>query len=166
MELTRPDGNPLRVLVVDDEVNIAELISMALRYEGWQVQAAYTGSKAVAATKRFRPDAVVLDMMLPDFDGMEVLRQRPALHPPGTTVTITVRRDGFSVHDDGPGFSPELVGHAFERFARGDAARTRGEEVGVGLGLALVQAIVAAHGGTVTLSSVPAHTRVAPPPGG
>lgn len=80
--------------------------------------------------------------------------------PPGTTVTITVRRDGFSVHDDGPGFSPELVGHAFERFARGDAARTRGEEVGVGLGLALVQAIVAAHGGTVTLSSVPGDTTV------
>ena len=37
MELTRPDGSPLRVLVVDDEVNIAELISMALRYEGWEV---------------------------------------------------------------------------------------------------------------------------------
>ncbi len=37
MELTRPDGSPLRVLVVDDEVNIAELVSMALRYEGWQV---------------------------------------------------------------------------------------------------------------------------------
>lgn len=66
-------------------------------------------------------------------------------------MTITVRRDGFS---------PELVGHAFERFARGDAARTRGEEVGVGLGLALVQAIVAAHGGTVTLSSVPGDTTV------
>ena len=37
MELTRPDGSPLRVLVVDDEVNIAELITMALRYEGWEV---------------------------------------------------------------------------------------------------------------------------------
>ena len=37
MDLTRPDGTPLRVLVVDDEVNIAELISMALRYEGWEV---------------------------------------------------------------------------------------------------------------------------------
>ena len=36
--LTRPDGSPLRVLVVDDEVNIAELISMALRYEGWEVR--------------------------------------------------------------------------------------------------------------------------------
>ena len=80
--------------------------------------------------------------------------------PPGTTVTVAVRRDGFTVHDDGPGFPPDLVAHAFERFARGDAARTRTGEVGVGLGLALVAAIVTAHGGTVTLSSVPGDTTV------
>ncbi len=80
--------------------------------------------------------------------------------PPGTTVTVTVRRDGFAVHDDGPGFPPALVDHAFERFARGDTARTRNGEVGVGLGLALVQAIVTAHGGTVTLSSASGDTTV------
>lgn len=80
--------------------------------------------------------------------------------PPGTTVTVTVRRDGFAVHDDGPGFPPDLVDHAFERFARGDAARTRGAEVGVGLGLSLADAIVSAHGGRVTLSSAPADTTV------
>ncbi len=50
-------------------------------------------------------------------------------------------------HDDGPGFPPGLADHAFERFARGDASRTRGEQGGVGLGLALVKAIVTAHGG-------------------
>ena len=43
MELTRPDGSPVRVLVVDDEVNIAELLAMALRYEGWEVRMAHTG---------------------------------------------------------------------------------------------------------------------------
>ena len=53
--LTRPDGSPLRVLVVDDEVNIAELISMAVRYEGWEPSVAHTGSKAVAAAKDIRP---------------------------------------------------------------------------------------------------------------
>ena len=42
--LTRPDGTPVRVLVVDDEVNIAELISMALRYEGWDISTAHTGN--------------------------------------------------------------------------------------------------------------------------
>lgn len=80
--------------------------------------------------------------------------------PPGTTVTVAVRRDGFAVRDDGPGFPPDLVGHAFERFARGDSARTRGAEVGVGLGLALVEAIVTAHGGRVSLRSEPGDTVV------
>ncbi|WP_209020695.1 ATP-binding protein [Nocardioides sp. 1609] len=78
--------------------------------------------------------------------------------PAGTTVTVAARRDGFSVHDDGPGFAAEVLPHAFERFARADAARHR--EGGVGLGLALVEAIVTAHGGTVTLTSTPGDTLV------
>ena len=73
--LTRPDGSPLRVLVVDDEVNLTELLSMALRYEGWDVTTAHTGAEAVSEASRVRPDAVVLDMMLPDFDGLEVMRR-------------------------------------------------------------------------------------------
>ncbi len=91
MELTRPDGSPLRVLVVDDEVNIAELISMALRYEGWQVTTAHTGGKAVAAAKETQPDAVVLDMMLPDFDGLEVLRRMRGLDPGLPVVFLTAK---------------------------------------------------------------------------
>jgi two-component system OmpR family sensor kinase len=79
--------------------------------------------------------------------------------PAGTHVTVSVRPDGFTVHDDGPGFAPDLVAHAFERFARGDAARQR--QGGVGLGLALVDAIVAAHGGSVTLRSAPGDTTIA-----
>lgn len=78
--------------------------------------------------------------------------------PAGTVVTVTARPDGFDVHDDGPGFPAELVGTAFERFTRGDPSRHRSD--GVGLGLALVQAIVAAHGGHVTLTSVPGDTVV------
>ncbi|MEO9323264.1 response regulator transcription factor [Nocardioides sp. C4-1] len=89
--LTRPDGSPVRVLVVDDEVNIAELISMALRYEGWQVSSAHTGSKAVAAARELRPDAVVLDMMLPDFDGMEVLRRLRGTDPDVPVLFLTAR---------------------------------------------------------------------------
>ncbi len=73
--LRRLDGSPVRVLVVDDEANIAELLSMALRYEGWEVRTAGTGLDAVRAAREFKPDAVALDMMLPDFDGMEVLRK-------------------------------------------------------------------------------------------
>ncbi len=79
--------------------------------------------------------------------------------PAGTTVTVAVHLDGFEVRDDGPGFPPDLVPVAFERFARGDASRHR--EGGIGLGLALVQAIVTAHGGTVDLTSEPGDTRIA-----
>ena len=77
-KLQRPDGSPVRVLVVDDESNLTELLSMALRYEGWEVRAAGTGLTAVKAAREFQPDAVVLDMMLPDFDGLEVLRRMRA----------------------------------------------------------------------------------------
>ncbi|MEX0426385.1 response regulator transcription factor [Nocardioides sp. DS6] len=90
-ELTRPDGSPLRVLVVDDEVNIAELIAMALRYEGWEVASAHTGSKAVAAAREFDPDAIVLDIMLPDFDGLEVLRRVRGTSPDVPVVFLTAK---------------------------------------------------------------------------
>ncbi|MEU5364973.1 response regulator transcription factor [Streptomyces sp. NPDC005925] len=69
-ELLRPDGRAVRVLVVDDEQSVTELLSMALRYEGWQIRSAGDGQGAVRAARRFRPDVVVLDMMLPDMDGL------------------------------------------------------------------------------------------------
>lgn len=92
MELTRPDGTPLHVLVVDDEVNIAGLVGMALRYEGWATSLAHTGQTAVDAARQERPDAVVLDMMLPDFDGLEVLRRIRA-HLPDVPVVFLTARD-------------------------------------------------------------------------
>ncbi|MGW1813181.1 response regulator transcription factor [Streptomyces sp. NPDC002125] len=72
-ELLRPDRNPVRVLVVDDEAPLAELLSMALRYEGWEVRSAGDGAGALRTARDFRPDAVVLDVMLPDMDGLAVL---------------------------------------------------------------------------------------------
>ncbi len=74
-ELFRPDGSPMRVLVVDDEATLADLLSMAMRYEGWEVRSAGDGLTAVRTAREFRPDAVVLDVMLPDIDGLEVLRR-------------------------------------------------------------------------------------------
>jgi two-component system, OmpR family, sensor kinase len=79
--------------------------------------------------------------------------------PAGTTVTVTVRGDGFDVHDDGPGFPADFVDHAFERFARVDQARER--TGGAGLGLSLVEAIVRSLDGTVTLDSAPGGTTIA-----
>jgi two-component system, OmpR family, response regulator len=64
-----------RVLVVDDEQNITELIATAMRYEGFDVQAAATGRQALDAISTFRPHLVLLDVMLPDLDGFEVARR-------------------------------------------------------------------------------------------
>jgi two-component system OmpR family response regulator len=77
-ELRRRNGDPVRVLVVDDEPTIAEVVTMALRLEGWEVRSAPDGATAVSLARQFRPDAVVLDWMLPDFDGLEVLRKMRA----------------------------------------------------------------------------------------
>ena len=71
----KPDGKPVRALVVDDEPAISELVSMALRYEKFEVRTASSGRDAVAEAKEFNPDIIVLDIMLPDFDGLEVMRR-------------------------------------------------------------------------------------------
>jgi two-component system OmpR family response regulator len=72
---TANEGKPTRVLVVDDEVNIAELVSTALKYEGFEVAAAHTGSEALSRVQERRPQLLILDVMLPDLDGFEVARR-------------------------------------------------------------------------------------------
>src|SRR3954462_12552291 len=67
----RADGTPVRVLVVDDEPDLLDVVSRMLRSEGWAVATAATGGEALARTREFRPDAVVLDIMLPDRDGLQ-----------------------------------------------------------------------------------------------
>ncbi len=73
--LTRADGTPVRALVVDDEESLSDLVAMALRYEGWDVRTAETGQKAIRTALEFAPDVIVLDVMLPDLDGLEVLKR-------------------------------------------------------------------------------------------
>src|SRR5450631_223598 len=90
-DLTHPDGTPVRVLVVDDEPNLAEVLSSVLRHEGWEVQSAGTGMAAVRTGREFRPDAVVLDMMLPDFDGLEVMRRLREDNPRVAVLFLTAR---------------------------------------------------------------------------
>ena len=64
-----------RILVVDDELSISDLISTSLRFVGFDVRTAATGSEALTVAEEFKPHAVVLDVMLPDLDGFEVCRQ-------------------------------------------------------------------------------------------
>ncbi|MCW2521515.1 MAG: response regulator with CheY-like receiver domain and winged-helix DNA-binding domain, partial [Mycobacterium sp.] len=70
----RADGSPIKVLVVDDEPVLAELLTIVLRREGWQVSTAGSGASAVLSVQREAPDLVVLDLALPDVDGLAVLR--------------------------------------------------------------------------------------------
>jgi len=90
-DLRRADGTAIRVLVVDDEPTLTELLSMALRYEGWRVHTAGAGAEAVRVAREHRPDAVVLDVMLPDFDGLEVLRRLRADDPDVPVLFLTAR---------------------------------------------------------------------------
>ncbi|MGC4770647.1 response regulator transcription factor [Micromonospora sp. DT44] len=91
IELRRPDGEPVRVLVVDDEATLTDLLSMALRYEGWQVRSAGNGMAALSAARQFQPDAVVLDVMLPDLDGFQVLRRLREYAPTVPVLFLTAR---------------------------------------------------------------------------
>nr|WP_305039500.1 response regulator transcription factor [Frankia sp. Cj3] len=89
--LRRADGTALRVLVVDDEPALSELLGMALRYEGWEVRMAADGLGAVRTAREFRPDAVLLDVMLPDIDGLEVLRRLRAEASDVPVLFLTAR---------------------------------------------------------------------------
>jgi two-component system, OmpR family, response regulator len=70
-----PAENELRVLVVDDDPNIADVLSMALRYEDFAVEKAANGREALKGAEDFRPHIIILDVMLPDLDGFEVARR-------------------------------------------------------------------------------------------
>ncbi|MEO3765551.1 response regulator transcription factor [Streptomyces sp. B8F3] len=74
-------GPKPRLLVVEDEPNLLEVLAGSLRYAGFDTATAATGQEALAEARRHRPDAVVLDVMLPDMDGFEVLRQLRAEVP-------------------------------------------------------------------------------------
>ncbi|MBD7917391.1 response regulator transcription factor [Cellulomonas sp. Sa3CUA2] len=100
--LTRADGSPLRVLVVDDEVNLGELMCTALRYEGWEVRHALSGHDAVELVGTLEPDVVLLDLSLPDMSGPEVLRRIRAARPQAPVLFLTAH-DG--VEDRVPGLT-------------------------------------------------------------
>ncbi|HWO62722.1 MAG TPA: response regulator transcription factor [Umezawaea sp.] len=85
-------GGQRRVLVVEDELAIAESVAARLRAEGFLVELAHDGPSAVAAALANVPDLVVLDVMLPGFDGLEVCRRIQA-HQPVPVLMLTARGD-------------------------------------------------------------------------
>ena len=84
-----------KLLVVEDDPNIVELLSASLRFAGFDVTAATNGAEAVASARESAPDLMVLDVMLPDLDGFEVIRRlreggvrrRSSSSPPATPPT-------------------------------------------------------------------------------
>jgi len=79
------------VLVVDDEPNILDVISMALRYESFEVATAANGREALAGVREFRPHVILLDIMLPDMEGFEVARRLGADRAGIPIIFLTAR---------------------------------------------------------------------------
>jgi two-component system OmpR family response regulator len=87
-----PEGSQQRVLVVDDEPNIVELVSMALGFHGFTVEGAGDGREAIAKAASFKPHLMILDVMLPDMDGFEVARRLGAQRA-GIPIVFLSARD-------------------------------------------------------------------------
>jgi two-component system OmpR family response regulator len=80
-----------RLLVVDDEPNIVEMLSVSLRFVGYEVRTAASGTEALAVAADFEPHLLVLDVMLPDLDGFEVVRKLRAQERQVPVVFLTAR---------------------------------------------------------------------------
>ena len=80
-----------RVLVVDDEPNIVEVVTMALRFQGFDVETAGTGREALAAVTRFKPHLMILDVMLPDMEGFDVASRLGAQRAGVPIIFLTAR---------------------------------------------------------------------------
>ena len=82
-----------RVLVVDDEQRIIDLVSMALRYEGLSVSSADSGRAALASINERRPDLLILDVMMPDLNGFEIMQRIATDEPRIPVIFLTARQD-------------------------------------------------------------------------
>src|ERR1700759_237818 len=89
--VSRADGSPIRVLLVDDEPALTNLVKMALHYEGWTVEVAHNGREAVTKFEEVGPDILVLDIMLPDVDGLEILQRVREADTYTPTLFLTAR---------------------------------------------------------------------------
>ena len=84
-------GRTIRVLVVDDEAMLSEMLAFALHYEGWDVATALDGTAALAQARALKPDLVVLDVMLPDMTGLQVLQELRCDFPDLPVLLLTAR---------------------------------------------------------------------------
>jgi two-component system OmpR family response regulator len=140
MEAMTSRGGAERLLVVDDEATVRELLSAALRFAGFEVTSAATAGEAVAAATEEPPDLVLLDVMLPDMDGFEVVRRLRERHPghgvPVPVLFLTARDrqadkvTGLSLGADDYVTKPFDLAELIARI-RAILRRTTGQQAGV-----------------------------------
>jgi len=90
-KLTRPGGEPIRALVVDDEPSLADLMRMGLELTGWEIAVAHDGQSALKLARSFRPDVLVLDVMMPGMDGVELLGRMRTIYPDIPALFLTAK---------------------------------------------------------------------------
>ena len=93
-KLSHSDGSPMRALVVDDEESLADLVAMSLRYEGWDVKTAHSVAEAMKHSASFAPDIAVLDIMLPDGDGLSLMKSLRGIYA-GLPVLFLTAKDAI-----------------------------------------------------------------------
>ncbi|THV37113.1 response regulator transcription factor [Glycomyces buryatensis] len=102
----RPDGSPARLLVVDDEESLADLLVEALSFQGYEVAAARSGTEALASVDSSRPDLIILDVNMPGLDGFGVADRLRATGDQVPIIFLTARtapddlREGFGSGGD------------------------------------------------------------------
>lgn len=90
-KLTRPGGEPIRALVVDDEPALADLMRMGLELTGWEIAVAHDGQSALKIARTFHPDVLVLDVMMPGMDGVELLGKMRTIYPNIPALFLTAK---------------------------------------------------------------------------
>ena len=128
---------PAQILVVDDEPSIVDAVATTLRYEGFDVREATSGRSALNAAQESPPDLIVLDVMLPDLDGMEVTRR---LRADGIRVPVLFLTARDSVEDKVAGLTVGGDDYVTKPFSLAEVVartrailrRTQGESLGEG----------------------------------
>jgi two-component system OmpR family response regulator len=103
-----------KILIVDDDVDIVQIVSTMLAGRGWEVRTAFGGEEALRVVAADHPDIVLLDIMMPHMNGLEVLRQIRAVSPASRIIMITAFGDVESYLDSMELGACEYVNKPFE----------------------------------------------------